>query len=261
MPRSSRAAIAATLALSIPLIVLPGLGPLLAAWIGGRRARSGAIAGGVVAALIWGAVLAWLSTLEVQIGSTKAGLGPLSLLIPVQCGGFIAGGLFAFGARPAVSVGLVALVAGALWTGNDLRPLFNLLDQFRPAPAPQQSAQGSCEERLKRLYTAALMYSDSWDQMLPPADRWEEALKETLSDAASLDCPALGTGKHGYAMNSEVGGKRVSEIADAAGTPLFYDSTLPPPNAHDNVASLPQPGRHDGRNYIVYLDGSVRARP
>ena len=86
------------------------------------------------------------------------------------------------------------------------------------------------------------------------------ALAEQGIDEEALRCPDAPPGTQGYAMNSEVGGKRISEIASPAGTPLLFDSTLTGPNAHDNLSSLPSPGRHQGKNYVLFADGQVGSR-
>jgi prepilin-type processing-associated H-X9-DG protein len=256
-PRSLPSALVATLLLSVPLVALPVVGPVLAAWIGGRRASGNAWFAGLAAALLWGIGLWWVSGQTVKVGGTSVMLGPLSLLIPVICAGFVAGGLFAYGGRPGVRTGLVILTAGLLWSGYQLQPVLTLVKEFRPASAAPSAGDTTCPEHLKQLYNAAMLYSDSWDGMLPPADRWQDALNETLPDARNTHCPALGEAANGYAMNDKLGGARVSDVADAPAQPLFYDSSLPGPNAHDAFASCPNPGRHAGRSNVVYSDGRV----
>ena len=70
----------------------------------------------------------------------------------------------------------------------------------------------------------------------------------------------------GYALNDALAGKKLNlngkplkTLPNASTTPLLYDSTNVSKNAHDAVASLPRPGRHGGRNNILYLDGHVAA--
>jgi len=260
-PRRLPSALAATLLLSIPLVALPVAGPVFASWIGGRRAGANAWFAGLLTALLWGVGIWWVSGQTVKIGGTAVVLGPLSLLIPLVCAGFVAGGLFAIGGRPAVRSGLVILAGGMIWSGVQLRPVLTLLREFQPAPAVPNARDNTCPEHLKQLYNAAMLYSESWDGMLPPPDRWQDALKETLADASYAGCPALGAAAHGYAMNDKLGGARVSDLTGADAEPLFYDSSLPGPNACDAFASLPAPGRHAGRNNVVYSDGHVEVVP
>jgi prepilin-type processing-associated H-X9-DG protein len=82
-----------------------------------------------------------------------------------------------------------------------------------------------------------------------------------------LHCPAISNrqdDKFGYAFNAELSarpmnGKPLKEMPNAATTPLLYDSTNLAKNAQDKTTSLPRPGRHSGRNNILYCDGHVAA--
>ncbi len=244
-----------TLVASVILAPLPIVGHVLAAWLGSRRAGRSALVVGIVAAVLWGAGISLVSGKELSIGGTQVGLGPLSLLLPAICASLLAGSLFAYGGRWPILLGTVLVVAGAVWSGRDLQPVVGLIRQLRPAPARQTTSSASCPEHLEKLYTAAMLYADSWDGKLPPADRWEEALQETVSDRKYLHCPAAGDDGHGYAMNETLGGKSVQEVPSPSSTPLFFDSTLPGPNAHGGLHTLPVPGRHEGTNYAVYADG------
>lgn len=255
--RSFASALTISALLSAPLIVVPIFGPVAATWLGGRRAASRGVVAGYVLALVWGIGIWLLSGQTIGIGGTEITLGPLSLLIPVICGGLVAGGMFALGGRIAVQTGLVFLVAGCLWTGYQLQPVVALVQQLRPAPAIGQADNGSCPGRLKQLYNAAMLYSDSWDGMLPPADRWQDALAETLPDRSLAHCPELGAEGHGYAMNDALSSQKAAELSDASSVPLFYDTSLAGPNAHDAYESLPSPGRHGGANNVVFADGSA----
>ena len=99
-----------------------------------------------------------------------------------------------------------------------------------------------------------------------PADRWTTALTDPaqkIVEDSAVHCPAVSPGSNsqfGYAMNAALGGKRLKEIKAGATTPLFYDSSDLGANAHDNVTSLPVPGRHNGHNNVVYMDGHVAQR-
>jgi prepilin-type processing-associated H-X9-DG protein len=46
-------------------------------------------------------------------------------------------------------------------------------------------------------------------------------------------------------------------MPDAAKTPLAFDSSTLTKNAHDPMTSLPKPGRHGGRNNILFCDGHI----
>jgi prepilin-type processing-associated H-X9-DG protein len=125
-----------------------------------------------------------------------------------------------------------------------------------------------CPENLRSLYIAFSMYTQDWDA-LPPAANWleNEDLTSKVRQDEWLHCPAVSNrhdDKYGYAYNESVAGralnhKPLKEMPDAGKTPLVYDSTKLNKNAHDAVTSLPKPGRHSGRNNILYCDGHVEA--
>jgi hypothetical protein len=72
-------------------------------------------------------------------------------------------------------------------------------------------------------------------------------------------------------MNSSLGGRRLAEVPDTAGSPLLYDSTSLVRNAADAYTSLPVPGRHYMRparrvrltrgNVVAYLSGTAAFIP
>ena len=137
-------------------------------------------------------------------------------------------------------------------------------DEYKP------ETNKTCPENLKGLYNAFAQYAELNDS-LPPADKWEENTDFTsrVPQDAWLHCPAVSNGhddKFGYAYNTALAGKKLNlngkplnTYPDAAKMPLLYDSTNLSKNAQDAVTSLPKPGRHSGRNNILYLDGHVEA--
>lgn len=125
-----------------------------------------------------------------------------------------------------------------------------------------------CAENLKSLYVAFSMYAQDYDA-LPPAKNWldnEEIASRIVKDEW-MHCPAVSNrrdDRYGYAYNTQIAGKSLNgkalrEMPGAAKTPLLYDSTSLQKSAYDAFASLPSPGRHGGRNYVLYCDGHVEA--
>lgn len=128
----------------------------------------------------------------------------------------------------------------------------------------------TCEENLKSLYTALKLYAQDWDA-LPPAKGWMENsdLVSKVTKNSWLHCPSVSNGndeKYGYAYNSalaekplKLGGKPLEQMPNAGNTPLIYDSSALEKSATDANVSLPKPGRHGNKNFILYADGSVKA--
>ncbi len=126
-----------------------------------------------------------------------------------------------------------------------------------------------CPENLKSLYIAFQQYAQDWDA-LPPAGNWldNDELVSKVHRNEWLHCPAVSNrndDKYGYAYNDAAAGMKLhgkhnlADLPNAAQTPLLYDSTTLSKSAHDALKSLPKPGRHSGRNNILYLDGHVQA--
>lgn len=251
--------------LSILLAPLLILGPLIAGFVGGRKARVPAHALAIAAfcALIWIAIYYVLSRTEFKVGDTTIFPGPLWLLAPVTAAAILGGALFGAEGRGSSAAGFLILLAGLLWFIPKAQDVWNVYQQIQAARVPYEPARNqTCPDRLKKLYDAVRFYADSYDDYLPPADRWMTALTDptqTFAEEEILRCPdAADTDRHGYAMNSALSGKRFSEIENPSGTPLFYDSSDLRKDAHDNLTSLPRPGRHMGRNNILYADGQVK---
>jgi prepilin-type processing-associated H-X9-DG protein len=58
-------------------------------------------------------------------------------------------------------------------------------------------------------------------------------------------------------MNAALGGKRVSELQSPQSAPLFFDSGNLAADASGDVGIAPIPGRHMGRNNVVFADGNT----
>jgi prepilin-type processing-associated H-X9-DG protein len=260
-----------TLVLSVLLVWLPALGPFIAAYITAKRVKSliKALPAAIAAAAVWVIGLWLLSRTELKIGGQHATIGPLSWLGWASGGSILAGCLAGSAmsggrGRGLVLAGAALLIACASGDVMVARDVLAIIKQVLPSePAYKPELNKTCPDNLKQLYTAMMIYADSWDGTLPPADGWLDKIKDNVSQNEWLHCPEVSperTGtKYGYAYNEEVAGKRISELQDAGKTPLIYDSTNLEPGAHDAAASLPKPGRHAGRNNVVFVDGNVSA--
>lgn len=129
-------------------------------------------------------------------------------------------------------------------------------------------ADKDCPENLKSLYLAFEKYA-ALKGSLPKAN-WLD--NRDLTDYIVKDewehCPAVSNrhdDKFGYAYNSSIAGmslggkEKLSDLPKASETPLLYDSTNLVKSATDNFTSLPKPGRHNGANNILYLDGAIKS--
>ena len=245
---------------------IPIIGPLIAGYIGGRKAGSAgaALASAIIPSVIMGVGLYLLSRQEVKLKHDEVHLGFLYFLIPVTVTGLVGGALLGSNSRSAKVVGLIIAAIGIGHFARYANEVYSAVKQLQPQAAPREltAADKACPERLKSLYNAIQAYADSWDDSLPPADRWVTALRDPNQPFAEEDlvrCPQVPAGEYGYAMNPELGGKKRADISDPAGTPLLYDSAETAMDAHGGPDTRPQPGRHGGKNSVVYADGTVKA--
>ncbi len=165
---------------------------------------------------------------------------------------------------------ILAMVAAQVANVNPVLDVLQQAGLLKPKDDYKPETNKTCPENLKGLYNAFTQYAELNDA-LPPADKWEENTDFTsrVPQDAWLHCPVVSNGhddKFGYAYNAALGGKKLNlngkplnTLPNAAKTPLLYDSTNLSKNAQDAVTSLPKPGRHGGRNNILYLDGHVEA--
>jgi prepilin-type processing-associated H-X9-DG protein len=169
---------------------------------------------------------------------------------------------------------LVALLLGFAMVAfmsrvNAVLTLAKDVGLIQNGPKYEPEKNKDCPENLRSLYIAFQQYAQDWDA-LPPAANWmnNEELVSKVSRDEWLHCPAVSNrhdDKYGYAYNDAAAGMKLNgkhnlgDLPNAAHTALLYDSTHLSKGAHDALKSLPKPGRHAGRNNILYLDGHVQA--
>jgi hypothetical protein len=246
--------------LSMPLVLfVPPFGHFFAGLIGGRIAKSlrNALVGAIFPCVFWAITVALSAKAGIPVKADRIFLPQVLILVPPLA--ILAGALTGAAGRGTKLLGLAALVTSAVIFYNAMAPIWKTVTQLQASQSIQAGVEGkTCPDNLRRLHKAILLYADQWDDMLPPADRWVELIKENVPDDNQLRCPSVaGAASYGYAMNSSLGGKKWKDVPDAAHVPLFYDSSDLKIDAHDSFTSLPSPGRHDGHNNVIYLDGRV----
>ncbi len=116
-----------------------------------------------------------------------------------------------------------------------------------------------CISNLKQSGLAIIMYSGDYDDVMPPARKWMDAVKEYVKTEAIYHCPALGGTAYGYALHSDLAGKEWSKIKNPQNLPMVFDSSQEHRSAVATLKSLPSPPRHEGKNNICYADGHTVA--
>ena len=141
---------------------------------------------------------------------------------------------------------LAALLLAVLWPiTTDQRPA-------RPVTR--------CMSQVRQMDLAVLMYAADSDERLPPASSWIGLTLKYLKDEALYHDPEVpGPNAYGYAFRDSGSLIKWSKVRDPAAFPVIFDSTVLGRNAHSELETLPNPGRHNGRNSIGYLDGHAKS--
>ena len=165
---------------------------------------------------------------------------------------------------------LVALLLG--YARHEVKKVADALEQFgigdNQTAKVDPVADKDCPENLKSLYLAFEKYAELKGS-LPPAN-WldDKDLTGNIVKEEWEHCPAVSNrhdAKFGYAFNASLAGmslgtkEKLSQLPKASETPLLYDSTNLSKSASDKFTSLPKPGRHNGANNILYLDGTIKS--
>ena len=114
--------------------------------------------------------------------------------------------------------------------------------------------------RMKSVATATLQYAADFDDHLPVADHWMDAVSVYVPnrDFRSPDVGVLHRG-FGIAFMKPLSAAKVHSIADPASRVLVFDSTLMVRNAASGLETEPKPPRFGdgdkGGNVFGFLDG------
>jgi len=110
----------------------------------------------------------------------------------------------------------------------------------------RKGLQASCQSNLKQIGFAVGMYMEDYDDRLPPAHSWQEALQPYISEESRerlLQCPRT---DEPYVFNDGLAGKSLEDIPNPAETPVAWDTLT------DDGKPL-----HIGGFNVLFLDGHV----
>lgn len=104
---------------------------------------------------------------------------------------------------------LFGLILGALLMPVFLKAREKAHEVSRVPERVMEVSEGSdCINNMKHLALGLIMYSNDWDEMLPPADRWSEAISPYIKSTSLYVCPQAPQLRCGYALNRVIAGKR-----------------------------------------------------
>ena len=134
-----------------------------------------------------------------------------------------------------------------------------LAPAFWPAPACGCSKKAVGVENAKRLAYGLIQYQSDHDDRYPDRDGWRDSIEPYVLSKTVMADHSVPKGASGYAFNGSLSRAKMPKAP--AEVPMVYDSVNPIRNASDLVTSLPNPGRHGGRDYMGYADGHVKGKP
>jgi len=152
---------------------------------------------------------------------------------------------------------------GPGWSVDLGRPLLPI-DISAPDPLQQAghlADKMACEDQMQMLVRAIQMYANASSDLLPDPKRWLEQIRPYLQPGFTGHCPLDAMPGISYAMNRNLAGKRLKQLANPGLTVVLYESTLHESSPADAGESWPRPARHSEGNLAAYADNSVRASP
>jgi prepilin-type processing-associated H-X9-DG protein len=99
------------------------------------------------------------------------------------------------------------------------------------------------------------MYTQDWDDRLPPKGQWQSGVMPYIKNTAVFACPDRPNSVPGYAFNAALDRRTLKQISMPASAPMLFDSSLGVPEANDKLQSFVTP--HRGTGNVAYVDGHV----
>jgi prepilin-type processing-associated H-X9-DG protein len=129
------------------------------------------------------------------------------------------------------------------------------------AQAREKARQTSCLSNCKQMALGTLMYTQDYDEVLPPKDTaWQPMLLPYHRNVKLYRCPSALTEPVSYAMNAEILGKKLKKVPEAETVPLLFDAGAHPPYALAAPTEIAY--RHGGKRYgnVAFLDGHAKVQ-
>jgi prepilin-type processing-associated H-X9-DG protein len=122
----------------------------------------------------------------------------------------------------------------------------------------EQEITTECLNNLRQLGTAILQYAQDHDEVLPHADKWCDKIMPYMRNEQVLKCPESPDLECGYAFNAPLSGVALGKIDRPAETIIVFESDQGKKNSSGPPTAMPKPGRHNGGNNAVYVDGHAK---
>jgi prepilin-type processing-associated H-X9-DG protein len=130
-------------------------------------------------------------------------------------------------------------------------------------PHRRRAIVTECLSKLKQSGVAILIYQEDNDELFPLRDSWMDTTFEYRKRDEVLHCPLLQVESknkdiYGYCFNAELSAAKTP--ANPREKEMLFESVNLARNASGSLASLPSPGRHKGKNNVVFADCHAKAR-
>ena len=116
----------------------------------------------------------------------------------------------------------------------------------------------------KQLALANLLYATDYDEHLPSAENWMDALELYTKNEWAFRDPDIKDRKddeYGYAFFKPLSCVDTRTVLDPDQVPLVFQSVLMLRNARSDLSTLPAIPRNGKANCVAFLDGHVRSLP
>lgn len=117
---------------------------------------------------------------------------------------------------------------------------------------------------LKQIGLGLVLYAGDFDDRLPDADKWMDAINPYIVNERRLVDPTLKEpkpGQYGFAFYLHLSRVDIETVADHDQVPLAFQSSDLRRNAAGDLSLLPKPPRSDDMNAVVFLDTHVKRIP
>jgi prepilin-type processing-associated H-X9-DG protein len=136
---------------------------------------------------------------------------------------------------------------------------------FHVGCAALKAHSAQCMSNVKQLARIVWMYSQDFDERLPPSTQWAEAIDSRVKEAASSNADAGGDpfrclaaeSPASYGMNAALGGISMSMIDAPANTVLLFDAEAPIRSFAGGARDVAR-RRHNGAPNVALADGHAR---
>jgi len=212
---------------------------------GAQPVRPARTSGLAIAALVLGILGLFTCGVTAVIGVV---LGIIALVQISRSKGQLGGEVVAI-----VGLSLAGMLAVVLpITAAILYPVF--------ARAREAAKTQICLANEHQLALAAISYANQHDGMLPPADKWSDAIVRYVKSRDAFVCPNARDRNCGYGFNKALGSRKLQSVRDPAGTVLIFESNLGWNGSGGRESPVPQP-RHMQADNFAFADGHSRKCP